>query len=436
MAKSRSTPRSRAQFGAGVLRAVVPLSVCALLTVPAPAAPPSSSGPSSSGPVSIGPGCSWLNTTELARLTRLELANQSAIPEGLEVGYSCTGNEVSIRMASPAIALERRVANACCDQAEPERALALLAIGLYAAAESMLRGARPSGAAAPLAPASSPTSANSTPSSSSPGSPSPSAVPALPPGTHIMPVIPATPVPVAPSPATPSSQPPPQIWPSPSFAPARQWPPAPRAGAPIARVPDAVAPPAQRVPTVHEAGVGARARFYNLADAVSLFGVAVDYRHWLWPTIHFGGFADASFGSANRQGGAVDARVFQLGVAAGWRILETGPLSLTSELRGGGSLISLSGRPNDARFRADDVVGLSGHLSLSLVPMLQSGRIRLGLPFEAGVLFRAPRGLVAQQEQVRLDGFWLGLGVAVSVGWGEQPAPVGPRVANDRKVTP
>jgi len=394
------------------------LVVWVLLAAPAPAA----------HTVSIGSSCGWLNTSELVRLTRLELANASAKAKGLEVGYTCAGQDVSIRMATPAITLQRRVADACCDQAEPERVLALLAVGLYAAAESMLRGgakpassnvsvvSAPDGGLAPTA------SVTSTPSALPPSLPTSTSVALQPPKAHKMPVRPEQP---------PVAQPSPTALPTATPAPTH-----PVTPPDVGRVSPAAPPPAQRVATVHEVAVVARARLHNIADSVSLFGAALDYRHWLWPTIHFGGFLDASFGSADRQGGAIDVRLVQLGATAGWRILETGPLSLTSELRGGGSLLSMSGQPSDVDFRADDVLGLTGHLSLALVPMLQSGRIQLGLPLEAGVLFRAPRALVDQQQTVRLDGFWLGLGVAVAVGWGAQPAAVSPRVATERRWSP
>ena len=175
---------------------------------------------------------------------------------------------------------------------------------------------------------------------------------------------------------------------------------------------------------IHQLGLDARTRFYNLEKAITTYGVGTQYRVWPWTTVGFGVAADAQFGSTGRVGGEVDVRVISLGAVAAWRFMRASPASLTAELRGGGSIVTLEGVATAPGFADQTVTGATGHVSFALAPSLWSGHAELALPLEIGGLFRAPRGRVTEENEVQLDGFWFGAGLAFKLGFVDrEPAP-------------
>jgi hypothetical protein len=325
-----------------------------------------------------------VDAAELTRLTTLELRSAGARP--LEVTYTCQGTSVTIGLSNPksGIRVERLAENACCSAVDTERTLALLAAGLYKAAGAALyeKKAEP---------------------------PQPSPAPGPQP-SEVQPPAPEPPPPPAPKPAVePPVRPPP---PPPAFTPA-------------------VTPPASAGPDeetkgadhIHILGLSGRVRALNMIEPTVTYGVGLDYRAWVWPTIGFGAFARADFGSSAYTGGEVLARVIGVGGVASWRFARWPSLALATEVSGGLSIVSIEGRAATTDFAADSVTGATGNLGVALVPTVIFDRTQLALPLGLGGLFRAPRGTIGNppaQRMLQLDGLWVGGALRVSLGFGER----------------
>jgi len=360
--------------------------------------------------------CTWLDPDELARLTRLELSAAARQADTLRVDYSCRGNDVTIGIANrdTGIRVERLITGACCADVEPERTLALLSLGLFRAAEALLGadatdGAFPNGRAKGVT----------------------VVLPAQPAGDRQADggVARATidspqAVPTGAAPTT-AGQAPPAVSPAPGHS---SWTPA--GATPAADSgPDATA---EVTDYVHQLGPVGHVRIYNLEDALVGYGFGVRYRAWPWRTVALGGNLDASFGSTSRIGGDVHARLLSLGAAAGWRFADWSTLALTATVEGGATLVTVAGDATEANYGAESVTGLTGHLGLELTPSFRSGRVEVGLPLEVGALFRAPRGVVPDGSTIQLDGVRLGVGLALTLGWVQQPSARAQSVARTR----
>lgn len=332
--------------------------------------------------------CTWLDTEALDRLTKLELAAEDT--GGLALEYACGGDDVTIGISNAAkgIRVERRITGACCDDAEPERTLALLSVGLLQAARALLGATGDGEAGTVVLP---PVSAKGEPVDALPAPPPD---PFAPDATAASDVL--SPAPAVTTPWVPTYPPPMPVM----EAPGRQ----------------------DDGDRIHQLGLAARTRFYNLEDAVPTFGVGAHYRAWPWSRFGVGAAFDASFGSVARDGGEVDTRLLSLSALVATRFATWAPLSLLAELRGGATLVTIEGSvPDNADVRftyvADSVTGGTGHLVFSLIPVLRSDYAELALPIEIGGLFRAPRGAVDDGRTVQVDGFWLGGGLSFSLGW-------------------
>jgi hypothetical protein len=167
---------------------------------------------------------------------------------------------------------------------------------------------------------------------------------------------------------------------------------------------------------LHDLRLGAALRFNNLADTLTTYSVQAGYRYWLTHDFAVGPWGEASFGATTRPGGEVAVRLFQLGVAGNWRMMQVGALSLLAEALGGATLVQIEGVATRAEVRAADVVGLTGSVGIGLVPIIAAERVSLCLPLQGGGLFRGPRGLVSDGAVVQVDGVWLSAGVAVALG--------------------
>lgn len=352
--------------------------------------------------------CTWLDDAELERLTRLELgAPARAVKGGLVVDFACAGDDVTIGLSSEqtAIRVERMVAGACCSDVEPERTLALLSLGLFTAAKPLLGTSdepteQVAGAAAVAGADGSQTvvlpavNADGTPAE---GDAVVDAPATLPPHEVTLPA----PVP-APLPAVVAP------YPAPAFGPVT---PTPAPG------PDRATSTSE--PPIHELGLDARLRLFNLAQPLPAYGAAATYRAWPWERVGFGAWFEVALGSAQRRGGEVDARVLSLGGTASWRAWVVDPFTLRLEGRGGLSHVRLEGQTTDATAFGDDATeGVTGSLAFVVAPTLRSGAASISLPVELGGLFRAPRGRVSGDDRVQLDGALFAAGLAVSYGFG------------------
>ena len=337
--------------------------------------------------------CSWLDGAELERLTRLELESVADGIDGLAIDYACGGDDVTIGMAvdKTGIRVERRITGACCDDVEPERTLALLSLGLLQAAKPLLGQSGSDQAPPPQTLVLPPVAADG----SGTAVPTDAAAPML---------LPPPPEPVAPLVLTP-----------PAPVTATPWIDARRSPV-FAGAGDAVEDEQQA--HAHQLGLVARTRFHNLEDAVTTYGVGAVYRGFPWETVGFGASFDAHFGATDREGGDIDVRIVSLGALVAWRFARLSPFSLTAEVRGGGSLVTLDGNATAPGFEAQNVTGATGYAGFNLAPSFQSGHAELAIPIEIGGLFRAPRGRVTGSADVQVDGFWFGAGIALSLGWG------------------
>lgn len=348
--------------------------------------------------------CIWLDAHELARLTRLELADAD---ERIAVTFTCQDKAVTISMenAESGVRIERHVADACCDAVERERTLAILAAGLHRAAASLLSARTPSL-----------TEVESKVAEAKAVEPQVVQPPVVVPGA------------LAPRPGALAPQP--RAWGVPSWPPGTVFPPAPGSpggppggfapgfGAPQAAWRDAAdEPPEPDYP--HQLGLDGQLRFFNLPSPVTTAGIAARYGYRVIPSVVIGGFAEAVLGSSQRRGGEVDIRVFQIGLSTAWRFVRVDPLSLSGRVSGALAIVQLEGKAKTEGFLADSVTGATGSAALGLVPSVRTGRAELGLPLELSILFRAPRGNAAVDESpVRVDGVAFGAGLSVSFGLG------------------
>ncbi len=355
-------------------------------------------------------GCA-VDVVEVTRLTSLELASAGA--PTLRVRYACQGTSVTIGLSNAATGMQvaRVVGDACCAEVETERTFALLARGLFTATREVLT--TPPQASEP----------GSVPGGGTPPAPTPPGAPApTPPGTPApMPLG----VPTPPPPLTPT----PPSGPAIGLSPATTAPSPPVVGAPAAypfRSPASSGPDAasEASDPVHVLGLSSQLRAFNLDEPALSYGVGLDYRAWVWPTVAFGGYTHALFGAVDRVGGQVETRVIDMGVSAAWRFARLAPVAFGLELRGGLSIAALEGVAATPEFEAASVVGATGHLGASFVPEVVLGGAELALPLGAGALFRAPRGRAtsdADEDDVQLDGVWVGGALRVSLGFGARP---------------
>ncbi|HHH30442.1 MAG TPA: hypothetical protein ENK57_19165 [Polyangiaceae bacterium] len=352
--------------------------------------------------------CTWLDEAELRRLTRLELGGPArSVQGGLSVDFACAGDDVTIGLWSEqaSIRVERLVTGACCDDVEPERTLALLSLGLFTAARPLLgTGGEPSEQVAGAAAVAEPDGSQTVvlPAVNADGSPTTDEAPILAPAPAPPSIAPAR-LP-APPPVAATPHPAVTIRPSPPIAAFR---------------PDRIDPPSE--PPIHELGLDARLRLFNLAQPLAAYAAAATYRAWPWARFGLGGWFEAALGSAQRRGGEIDARVLSLGATASWRALVVDPFTLRLEGRGGLSYVRLEGQTTDpSAFGRDATDGVTGSLAFVAAPTLRSGRAAISLPIEIGGLFRAPRGEVANDDPVQLDGAVFSAGLAVSYGFGRR----------------
>jgi hypothetical protein len=174
----------------------------------------------------------------------------------------------------------------------------------------------------------------------------------------------------------------------------------------------------------HRLGLDGQLRFYNLASPVTLAGLSAHYGYRIIPDVSVGLFGEATLGGAKRTGGEIDVRVFHVGLGADWRFVHVAPLSLTGRLRGAGSIVQLEGNAKSDVFAADSITGGTGSVMLALIPAVSTGRAELALPLELAFVFRAPRGLVESEPELRVDGVSFGAALSVTFGVG---APMGQR---------
>lgn len=359
--------------------------------------------------------CTWLDDGELARLTRLELgAPARSVTGGLSVDFACAGDDVTIGLSSErtAIRVERLVTGACCDDVEPERTLALLSLGLFTAARPLL-GTDESPSLRPDGEQVAGTTATTTADGSQ---------------TVVLPAVKADGTPIDNDAATSPVSPPPAepVMVAPAPAPLAV---APYPSAPLGPITPAITPGPDRAttasePPIHELGLDARLRLFNLAQPIPAYAVAATYHAWPWPRVGFGGWFEAALGSARRRGGEIDARILSLGATVSWRALVADPFTLRLSGRGGLSYVRLQGEATDSTaFGQNATDGVTGSLSVVAAPTLRSGAAAISLPIEIGGLFRAPRGQVTDDDPVQLDGALFAAGLAVSYGFGVRDEP-------------
>lgn len=341
--------------------------------------------------------CSWLGQAELIRLTRLELSSILSERGFLKITYTCGSKDVTIGIsnAKTGVRVERAITGACCEDAEPERTLALLSLGLYRAAKGLLGDAAAAPGATVVLPA---TPAGPSTSITSPNAPVPS-------GTGE----PAKPA-AAPTPTRPAQPPPP--------LPQTGWVAAERS------IVHGVAPAlADTTDFRHQMGIVGRTRVHNLEKEIVTNGVSLGYRAWPWRTLALGASLDVTFGSTERIGGDVDARLLSLGGLVAWRFANWSAVALTGSLGGGATLVTVEGDAKADNVGSGSATGATANARLLLTPSFRTGPIEIGVPLEFGFLFRAPRGEVAGDAPVQLDGIWAGAGLAVSFGWSPRLPP-------------
>jgi hypothetical protein len=356
--------------------------------------------------------CNWLDDAELGRLTRLELGPSAATlgaDAGLSVDFACSGDDVTIGLASQAsgIRVERRVTGACCEDVDPERTLALLSLGLFDAARTLLGvGRDPSGASERTA------AAGAAPNAA--GAETTVVLPAV--GADGQPVSEPLPAPANPAAVTmpaavpqPPAQAPVQALPTPEPLAPRYF--------PVQRAMDA--PDATSPPPVHQIGASARLRVWHLTRPVTSYAVGLDYRGWPWRRVGLGAWSDAAFGSARRNRGDIDVRVVRLGASLDWRMIVFEPFTLEVGGRSGLALVNLQGDSSDPETGTGSITGLTGSLGVRVAPTLRSGGTMTSLPIELGGLLRAPRAEIDGDDPVQLDGLTFAVGLAFSYGWGE-----------------
>ena len=182
----------------------------------------------------------------------------------------------------------------------------------------------------------------------------------------------------------------------------------------------------------HRLGLDGQLRFYNLASPVTVAGLSASYRFRVVPDVSLGLFGEGALGSAQRTGGQIDVRVFHIGLGAEWRLVHVSLLSLTGRLRGAGTIVQLAGHAQSDAFGADSVTGGTGSVMLALMPAVTTGRAELALPLELAFVFRAPRGLVGDEPEVRIDGVSFGAGLSVALGLGAPMQPARARMGAAR----
>ncbi|MEM9693051.1 MAG: hypothetical protein AAGA56_10935 [Myxococcota bacterium] len=358
-----------------VRRAVVGALVYAGLTLVGPAAaePPGSSRPSVITP------CPWLDPNELEAALTLELATVDEAWRAIHATYACEGEDVRIRLTMPSqsrVQVERDVANACCEEVERERTLALLTLGLLRATAPLLTGARTVDEETRL-------------------------------DEHTV---------VVPLPDEAPPPPPPLRPPTPALALsfARD---VERPAFAFGLRPPPLSPPVEE--RVHDLGAGLSVAASTLEAAPEwLVGPRLLYRGWLTPRWALGGRFDAGFGQARRSGGVVDLRVFSLEETATARLWQRGRIRIVAGAAAGATWVELQGRSFSPTTEGESLRGASGVAAVGLGPEVAFGELRLSLPVEIGYRLRAPRGAVEGQSPVRLDGLFVGAQLVLWVGVG------------------
>ncbi len=348
------------------------------------------------GPLVRTESCEHLDSEELVRLTRLEIGSNHS----LEVAYRCDERHIVIAVTESArgLSVSRQLPRDCCDAAA-ERTLALLAAGLHAVA-APLWSARVK--ASPPAPA---------PSRARPAPP-PAPLSVAPPA----PVFADRPATTRDVPSTLAVSAPPRVGPPIAATPLLVPPPSvPSVGEP---------PPAATKPVlVHQLIAGAQVRFYNVTSGLTSYGARLQYLYSVSDDFALGPVGEADFGSLSRDGGSITTRVFHLGASGSWRFARGGWAQGTLAPFAVASFVQLEGSAADPSVQGSTISGLTGAGGVRLGAILGKGPLRLSATGEGGLLFRAPRGQLADQSQVQLDGLWLGVGLAVDLGWGGRVRP-------------
>lgn len=136
-----------------------------------------------------------------------------------------------------------------------------------------------------------------------------------------------------------------------------------------------------------------------------------------WYTPRWGAGVETRFeaGRAHRATGSIDAHLAaaDLGVAA--RIPVVNRVDIEAALRVGVAYLVITGNPRSGEYRGRSASAYSGQAGLGLGPVLHVGKARLGARAELGALLVAPRGGVAGDRPVQLQG--LSAGALLSAAW-------------------
>jgi hypothetical protein len=396
------TPAACAPSRENEVRAAVVASICATALTSAAQAEEAS--------IAVR-GCGWLEVAELTRHVRLELMTVPEPLRAVAIDFACGGDDLTIGIANRdrGIRVERRVADACCEDVELERTVAALTVGLLRAAAPVLAGE----------PVSAPTPSEAipyevVPMPSSTGSASASGAPVAG-GSSTLGAPPSDAV-ASPSPGAAAPPPSPPMsfdaWGHPTTnVTTGPW---------LAPTPDREEPPRPR----HEIGVGGRVALHSVSDPIAMLGPKLRYRGWALSWLALGGQASASFGKAQREGGAVEARLFQIDAEMALRLAGSSDWSLLASGSGGLAIVQLAGEPHSDDLSAAEATGATGEIGLSVIPGFGAGSFGASLPLELGYVFRAPRGLVSGQPSVQIDGMWVGASLIVHAGLGAIDEPI------------
>lgn len=354
--------------------------------------------------------CPWLKAPLLVRLTRLELGSDVALRAAVAVAYRCADKAVEIALSQPpnGMRVSRRIDSACCDDPAKERTLALLALGLLRSSRSLLNAARAGAAGAvglplkqvkPLPPQAA-TKASTT-SAAVRGTPAAAK---------------SDNVSVAAS-AKAASRQSSTVPPTAAVARSQDKKDTIQPEFPASSAGERGVLQEQLRSYRHRLGLGAQVALHHPAQPVSLNGFNVSYVAWPWRLLGFGAEFAASFGRLSRRGGEVDARLLSFNALSEWRFFERNSFRLSSAATAGVAWLHLSGDAKQSDVEGASIQGATASLAASLVPAFRTGRSALRVPLKLGYVFRAPRGTVAGDEAVRVDGLFVGLGLDVRMGF-------------------
>lgn len=128
-----------------------------------------------------------------------------------------------------------------------------------------------------------------------------------------------------------------------------------------------------------------------------------------------GATAVFEWGRAFRERGTVDVFTGALGVVAGWRSPELGPLSF--DVTGDVSLAALAmhGVPTRVGVHGGTTIALVAEAGLEVAPSLRAGSLRIALPLAVSGVAFAPSGQVSGEAPIVTEGLVLSAGLRVSL---------------------